>query len=568
MKRLFLPLIFIGVGLLSKTDLMAQTEKRGEVQDQEFVIRKDRVLTVPAQPRVFERLPVLPQPSGIQDFRYSVTPYFLKIPALTLQPTAVQKDYRQPKLDLYSGYVRAGYGNFDSPLLEARFMSISPDPVSYSVNFKHQGFRKGPAGTYQDISPESHTLFSGDLGYFLSAAEIYGGLNWAQDKYSFYGEDPNFQIPNEADWNDPIVQSNILNNFQIFGGIRDIEKVGPFSYDAQLRFRTFKDSYLAKENEFGVRGEGKFRTDSDWSGKVGVEYFSTSPSNESYEITRSYFGIRPRISYDYEAFRFTAGINVVSEDDSIPGKESDFRIFPVLKASYQFAEEFGFFAEFSGDVNLNTYFGFVQENPFLGPDTRLLNTVNNYKVDGGIEGQFQETFHYRAGIDLSRYNNLHFFVNSMADSARFDIVYDEKTTVVNVNAELGFKFSETYSLGSRLDLFQYSLSTEAEAWHRPVWEFRVNNQIKPFEKLLIQANLNFMGGLKARGINTVEINPPVQEVVNLKTIADIQLKADFKITDRISVFAEGNNLTNGQNMRWLNYPVRGVQLIGGASFKF
>ncbi|OYX18409.1 MAG: hypothetical protein B7Z16_08865 [Algoriphagus sp. 32-45-6] len=93
--------------------------------------------------------------------------------------------------------------------------------------------------------------------------------------------------------------------------------------------------------------------------------------------------------------------------------------------------------------------------------------------------------------------------------------------------------------------------------------------MKPIEKLLIQANLNFMGGMKVRGdVSAAAIFPPDIEVVNLKTIADLQLKADFKITDRFSIFAEGNNLTNGRNVRWLNYPVRGVQLIGGASFKF
>ena len=162
---------------------------------------------------------------------------------------------------------------------------------------------------------------------------------------------------------------------------------------------------------------------------------------------------------------------------------------------------------------------------------------------------------------------MHFFVNNAADTARFDVVYDEKTNVVNLNAELGFKFNEVYTLGSRLDFFQYDLSTQNEAWHRPVWALRINNQVKPFERLLIQANLNFMGGIKARGIFD-EFELPTRLDVPLKTIADIQLKADFQVSERFSIFAEGNNLTNGQNMRWLNYPVRGVQLIGGASFKF
>ncbi len=561
MKKTTVILCLAGAFSLGNSLVLAQTQQRGAVQDQEFVIRKDRVLTVPTQPRSFERMPALPQPKGLGDFSYSVTPFFLNLPTLKLQPTALQKDYRQPKVDLYPGFIRAGYGNFASPLLEGRYMSTQADPLNYALKFKHQSFGKGPVAAEQ--SAESHTVFGADGSYFSELVEVFGGVNWGQDKYSFYGVDPvlfeNPDVPFETN-------NNVLNHVQVQAGIRDIEKTGPLSYEAQLSFRNFKDSYAAKENEVGIQAGGKFRTESDWSGKVDLNYFHTNPNDVNYQEKRNYFSIRPRVSYNYESFRFTAGLNLVSENDSIAGKSGDFHIFPVLQASYQFADEFGFYGEFSGDVQRNTYFGFVRENPFLGPSEQLLNTVNNYKIEAGIEGQFQQTVHYRAGIKVSRFNQMHFFVNSQADSSRFEIVYDDKSTVVNVNAELGFKFSETYTLGSRLDLYQYELNTQAEAWHRPVWELRVNNQFTPFEKLLVQANLNFMGGLKARGIKGDEAVP--FEAVNLKTIADLQLKADFKITNQLSVFAEGNNILNGKNTRWLNYPVRGIQLIGGASFKF
>lgn len=571
MKKSTVILFFAGAFSLGNSLVLAQTQQRGEVQDQEFVIRKDRVLTVPTQPRAFERMPVLPQPKGLGEFNYAVTPFYLNLPVLKLQPTALQKDYRQPKVDLYPGFVRAGYGNFASPLLEGRYMAISADPFNYALKFKHQSFGKGPVASEQ--SAESHTVFGADGSYFTELVEVFGGLNWGQDKYSFYGVDPvlfdNLDEPFET-------SNNVLNNVQFQAGIRDIEKTGPFSYEGKLSFRNFKDSYAAKENEVGIQAGGKFRTESDWSGNVDLAYSHTNPNDVNYQEKRNYFSIRPRVAYNYDAFRFTAGLNLVSENDSIADKSSDFRIFPVLKASYQFADEFGFYGEFSGDVQRNTYFSFVNENPFLGPSEQLLNTVNNYKIEGGIEGQFQEAFHYRAGINVSRFNQMHFFANSLADSARFEIVYDDKTTVANLNAELGFKISDMYSLGSRLDLYQYELGTQQEAWHRPVWEVRINNQVTPVDRLLIQANLNFMGGMKGRGAPIVpdlgEVGgiaiPDTYEVINLKTIADLQLKADFKITDRFSVFAEGNNILNGKNARWLNYPVRGIQLIGGASFKF
>ncbi|WP_332910592.1 hypothetical protein [Algoriphagus boritolerans] len=337
MQKLPVILIFAGAFSLGNSSLFAQTQQRGEVQDQEFVIRKDRVLTVPTQPRSFERLPVLPQPKGIGEFNYSVTPFFLTIPALNLQPTALEKVYRQDRRELYNGFIRVGYGNFASPLLEGRYMSTTADPFNYGLKFKHQNFGEGPVGAAQ--SSESHSVFGLDGSYFTEPVEVFGGFNWAQDKYSFYGVDPalfeNPDIPFET-------ANNILNHFQIHAGIRDIEKTGPISYEGKLSFRSFKDSYVAKENEIGIQTGLKFRTNSDWSGKIDLNYFHTNPEDASYAVDRNYFSIRPRIAYNYEAFQFTAGLNLVSENDSIAGKTGDFRIFPVLKASYQSLMNLGF----------------------------------------------------------------------------------------------------------------------------------------------------------------------------------------------------------------------------------
>ncbi len=571
MKKIAATLLILGGLSGGNSVVWAQTEKRGEVQDQEFVIRKDRVLTVPAQPRAFERMPLLPQATGIGNFNYPVTPFFLDLPALNLQPTALEKNYRQDKVVLYPGYVRAGYGNFASPFLEGRYMSTNADPLNYSLKFKHQSFGEGPVGGKE--SSESHTVFGGDGSYFTDLFEVYGGLSWGQDKYSFYGVDPvlfeNPNLPFET-------ADNVLNNVQVKAGIRDIEKTGLISYEGQLSYRNFNDSYAVTENEIGIQAGGKLRTESDWSGGLDLAYFHTNPTDVSYQENRNYVALRPRISYKYDEFRFTAGVNLVSENDSIAAKSGNLHVFPVLQASYQFADELGFFAEFSGDVQRNTYFSFVNENPFLGPSEQLLNTINNYKVEGGIEGQIQEAVHYRAGLKVSRFNQLYFFANAMADTSRFELVYDDKSTVANINAELSFKIADVYTLGGRLDLNQYDLSVQQEAWHRPVWEVRINNQVTPVDRLLIQANLNFMGGVKGRGAPVILdpgdlggiMVPSSYEVINLKTIADLQLKADFQITERLSVFAEGNNILNGKNTRWMNYPVRGIQVIGGASFKF
>lgn len=557
---------------------MAQTQQRGAVTDQEFVIRKDRVLTVPVQPRMFEKLPVLPTPTGLNEYKYLVTSYPLNIKMLDLKAEPSQKIYSPERVDLYPGYIRAGYGNFASPLLEARYMATEITDFNYAIQLNHQSFGKGPV--LGEESKESHTNLGLDGSYFTDLFEVFAGMTWNQNTYQFYGLDPNFALDNTGSFKG--FSGNVLQAIEFKAGIRELEKVGPFSYDGQLSFRNFTDSYSVRENQIGIEASGTFRPTDDWAGKIGLSYFSSKPQDLNYVRERTYFAIRPTISYQYEAFNFTAGVAIVSENDSTENKSSDLHVFPVLKANYEFAEEFGFFAEVSGDVQRNTYYSFVNENPYLGPSEQLLNTIQNYKIEAGIEGQFQGAFSYRAAANLSRYNQMHFFVNNytsnlvLSDSARFSLVYDEKTTVFNINAALGYKFSDLYTLSSKLDLYQYDLSTQSEAWNRPLWELRVNNQFTPLARLIVQANLNLMGGIKARGNDLNDTlgnsgpgqSPVSYEVVKLKSIADLQLKADYGVTDRISIFVEANNVLNGKNMRWLNYPVRGIQFIGGASFKF
>ena len=572
MKKLAKTILLTGIIGLTYGGLLAQTQQRGAVTDQEFVIRKDRVLTVPVQPRMYEKLPVLPKPTGLNEYKYLVSSYPLNLKPLDLKAEPSQKVYTPVRLDLYPGYVRAGYGNYASPLLEARYMGTDISEFNYSFQLNHQSFGRGPV--LDEESKESHTNLGLDGSYFTDLFEVFGGLSWNQDSYQFYGVDPNFMSGDFEDFTG--FESNVLQAIEVKAGIRELEKVGPFYYEGQLSFRSFNDSYLVKENQFGLEASGTYRATDDWSGNLGLSYFSTNPEDLNYDMTRTYFSLRPSVSYKYEAFNFTAGVNLVSENDSLENKSSNFHVFPVLKADYQFAQEFGFFAELSGDVQRNTYYSFVNENPFLGPSDQLLNTIQNYKVEAGIEGQFNGAFSYRGAINMSRYNQLHFFVNNYtnntltAETEKFSLVYDDKTTVFNINAELGYKFSDLYTMNSRLDLYQYDLSTQVEAWNRPTWELKVNNQITPIARLIVQANLSLMGGLKARGDDLSDIlgQSGPYEVVKLNTIADLQLKADYGITDRISVFAVGNNIFNATNMRWLNYPVRGIQFIGGASFKF
>ena len=51
-------------------------------------------------------------------------------------------------------------------------------------------------------------------------------------------------------------------------------------------------------------------------------------------------------------------------------------------------------------------------------------------------------------------------------------------------------------------------------------------------------------------------------------IYDLNLRVEYLITPKISIFVNGNNLANQQYQRFYRYPVKGVNVLGGATYTF
>ena len=568
MQRIVKTLTFLGLFCASISTLQSQTTQKGSVQDQEFIIQKDREIRLPKKLRSLEKAPSLPQPKALGPLSFPVAPFFLSIPAAEIISEPSQKEFDPPKLEFYPGLVRIGYGNYLSPLLEGRYQSTQSEDWQYAAKLFHQSFGKGPVSWMEEESKESHTEFAGDGSYFMEGAELYSSFSLKRDAYRYYGEDLDFAVPPNVDFGGPVFDPNtqIQGSFKL--RIRDSEKVGRLGYEGALVLNGFKDSFAAREQELGFQGTGSYRPSEDLSGSLALTYFTTDTQDRDYDLNRNYLSVRPEGNYKWGDFNFTAGFVLVTENDSVEASKPGIRLFPVINSTYQIGDNLSVNAAITGDVKRNTYRSFVQENPFLGPSEQLLNTVTKLSFSAGVEGLVSDKLVYRAGVDLRRQSNLHFFVNSYADTARFELVYDQEATVFQFNSSVELSLTKKYILTTQFDFFHYNLSNQQVAWHRPTWILQLNNQYSPFKKLNLQANLQVMGGLQARGFGVIETKPVQAEVVKLPALVDLQVNLDYAISSRLSVFVSGSNLLNRSNTRWMNYPVRGIQGVGGLSFKF
>ena len=568
MRSLYHLFLFVGCCWVGLLQIKAQSTSKGGIKDQEFVIQKDRIIRLPKRLRTFEKAPALPEAKPLEITNFPVASFFLKVPAAVVSAEPSPLDSPLPKSNQYPGFVRFGYGNFLAPMVEGRYASTQIKDWQFATKVMHQSYGKGPVNWMGQESKESQSKVVGDVSYFMDEAEVFSNLSLKRAGYTFYGEDLEFTYPPNVDFFQPFFSSNRQLQGDFLVGIRDLEKIGPIGYEASVLLSGFQDSYSVREKELGFQGTGSLRPSKELQGTIGISLVTSDTKDREYDLNRMYFSLQPEVNYKWQKYQFTVGAVIVADNDSLPERKSDFRLFPVLKSSFQVKEDLSVFASIAGKVDRATYRSFVGENPFLGPSEQLLNTLTKLSFVAGIEGVVSDKLLYQAGIDLRRQSNLHFFVNSAVDTARFELVYDQNSTVFRVNSSIEFILSDKYSVYTLAEVVHYGLETQQEAWHRPTWLVSMNHRMAPTKNLTLQANFQAMGGLKARGIRGLD-NLPVQvEVIKLPVLLDLHLHMDYALTSRLTVFANGHNLLNKSNSRWMNYPVRGTQGVGGLSFKF
>lgn len=552
-KLFFIALILLApVAFLWAQD--TQPRERGEVKDAEFIIRKDRVLTLPKQPRVFERAPALPNTQSKGSYNYEVKNFFLDAKPAVTDTEPFQRNFGSDRGILYHSYVKAGYGNYQSPLGELYINNIESDFLNYGVFLKHQGFYEGPVDG--ENSAEDHTNVRLDGSYFQEDIEFFGKLGYDRDKHHFYGYQRGLEVSRDT-------ISQILNTIYGNVGLRRIDREAILYYEAGLALRLFNDNYAAREHEVGLTAQlGIKANDERWRGGLAIRGFITSPSDTTYSgINRNYGKLFPYVQFSDEQFKIKAGANLVVDNDGLPEMSTNFHVFPSIAASYHLSESFGIYAEVEGDVIRKTYYDFVMENPFLGPSAELKNTIQDFQVDAGVTGAINDELSYKTGIRYGDYQNMHFYGNHLEDSTRFQLIYDSGTKVLNYHISVGWKYEDWYQLQASGNYYHYELSDINSPWHKPEWALGVENYIMPGDKWFITANLNLLGGIQALNLDSTEST-------TLSPIIDLAAKVDYAFTPRFSVFVEGNNLLNQKNERYWNYRARGIQGIGGLTFKF
>ncbi len=473
---------------------------------------------------------------------------FYSYQPISLKPLALQQD-----TNLYLGlrnFVKVGYGNFSTPYVSAGFSF--GDGKKFLANVYADYISSKGKMLYQDYS-KLHLKAAGSL--FLPANEVYAGVDVKMDEQFLYGYDTALYKYSKKD---------VRQQFQDVSakiGIRNT-KVGEYgiSYNPSVQFSNFTNVNKLTETSFILNVPIKKQFGEAFAfkveGKADVTSYTTKnilPNN--FKINNNVFQVSPSLVFSTPRVSINGGITPTWDN----GK---FVWLPNVYAEAFIAENvFAFQAGWVGRVTKNTYRNLSEMNPYLAAFTSQLNT-KEIEYYGGIKGTLGKHFNFNAKAGYITYTNLPFLINDTAtDGKAFVISNETRVRDLKIHGDVSYVSKEKFTVSAGITYNGYvGMQRNAKAWNTIPLEFTSSLRWWAFKQVLLKADFYAFSGsyYLAKG-NTAKAFKPG---------SDLSAGIEFKVNKTFSAWFDANNILNNKYERWHNYPVYGLNLMGGVRVNF
>ena len=465
--------------------------------------------------------------------------------------------------EVYSSYAKIGIGSFKTTFGEI-YIDNNRDPALQVGGYlKH--FAQNGSNFRQNSDKGEAGLFGKSIGEINT---ISGNINYQYRSNYFYGFDqvnpPSIVNVDKQHFNTLSGEAELTKNYQ--------DEDNQFLYAIKLGGYAFSNAFQAKENNLVLSGYINETVNQFYTGLSG-SIDVTTVKDSLYSFTNNIVRANPYIKFQGDNYKIDAGLNLVSEF----GANTRFHVFPAVRLELQVIPKYvRLFAEVRGDVNKSSIREFSETNPFLGQNINIQNSVDKLDISAGLKGMLAPGLGFKATVYRKSISNMPLFVsnfmgynpigliypsNTVKGYNRFAVIYDGGTAKVNgFSGELDYKTSGDLDIFGKVDLKDYQLASEAQAWNLPKFTLTAGTTVR------INSLVSVHGSVLFRGNTTDRIS--ATQAVEVGSFADLSGGVEYKATKRLSVFGQVNNLLNNSYQSWLYYPNYGFNIFGGVGYKF
>ncbi|MBW8050652.1 MAG: TonB-dependent receptor [Cytophagales bacterium] len=530
-----------------------QWGEEGEIKSSEIIIEKDRKIELPAAIRNYEKIglhPVrvekTPQKYVFEEFKLDLPPLSVKMKILKMRRESITKPS--------ANYIKAGFGNYFTSYLDLFLNNEKSKKYTYGTYIGHLASQNGPV----DNSGSSHNELSVYGKYFMRKFTVSGNLNYDRDVVYYYGYD---QKLNPEIGKGTIKQrysiisfsGNLRNRPSYFSKILFNADVGYYHLDALNDFR---------EDDISFKATGKANLD------IGKKYFDTSGYvNIDLAVNpvilpdtqRLFIFIDPSYTFLKRAWQLKLGLSINFENELLFLRPDLYMAQEIL------GKKLIYYTGWYGYIQPNKYRDLISENPFVNDSLVLKGTLHDSKFTG-VKGNVLRNLNYDLHVSFDNIQDMPLFINATIDTSKFDVIYDD-IDLFTFHAALSYQFSERVKILLNGDYFSYNMDAEKDIfikdkpWHLPDFRVSLMATYNLKNKIFFNSDIYYISGLFAK-------IPGSGEVKKLESILDLNLKVDYRFSDKFSTFVEVNNILSKSYQRYLYYPSKGINVIGGAAYSF
>ncbi len=454
-------------------------------------------------------------------------------------------------------YIKAGYGNYSSPLIEAGASFGNGTKKMITAHGKYES-AKGNL-PLQQYSKAGIDL----LGIFTTKKnqEITSKLYWDNNSVYKYGFTPKTLKLNE---------DSLHQQYNTIGAEVGIENKVPTSYGIiyhpQLLFNYFgNSSSSAQETNLILKAPiskslGKF-FNLDLGATINITHFSADTlPNQQVAINNNLFNFNTSLRFTTPNFKANIGL-LPSWDNGL------FNLLPNFTAEGKLMnKKLVIEAGWIGYYQKNTYKSLSTINNYLAPPTSLFNTktIEEYI---GIKGSIDNHLTCNARLSFLQISNASLFVNDTTSGKTQDFLLLNEPSIqaLRLKGEISYAVQERLAILGGITYTQFTkMSVNNKAYGLIPLEINGSMRWKILNDLTLHSNLFIFDAGYYRNVSAThkfgssKLNPAF----------DANVSAEFPVMKRLNAWVQFNNLFNNRYQRWNQYEVLGFQLLAGVVYSF
>lgn len=483
---------------------------------------------------------------------------------------------KQKKIKLYDNFASLGFGSYTTVLADL-YLNHSINATEYIGGYlSHHSSQGGIDNVLLDNNFSDSDL---NINYGNNLKDLSWNidLGFQHQLYNWYGISSlysNESLP---------ININPMQTYYTINLGGEVDFYNSSFNHGSARFIRFFDDYDSSENRVLAKTNFDIQFDNEQvnteisfdylDGKFASNYYTA----EAIKYGNFNIGISPNYQFKKNDFTINIGISAYYFHDN-QAKDNKFYIYPKVTASYNLVSEILIpYAGVEGGLKQNSYRDFVTQNPFVSPSLLIGPTDEKYNAYAGLKGVISSNVSYNLKGSYYAENDKPLFKNNSVLNTTdpenynygnsFGLVYDDVRTL-SVFGELNVDFNRNFTLALSAEYFNYSTDVQDEAWNLPDFKASLFVDYQITEQWFLGANIYYFGQRKDQETIEGGIVGMVTNNYNLESYFDANAHLGYRINEKISVLAKVNNVTNQSYQRWLNFPVQGIQIVAGATYKF